>query len=87
MTDGSGNDAGFGTGAGRPAAVARAAREFTQLLGTFPAEALTSGECAALQALLEDLMRLRAATRGPLSHGLSSRRACPRAGAAPPRGQ
>ena len=59
MTEGSVNDAGSEMQAGQPAALARAARELTDLVRTLPADALTAEEREALRALLDELVRLR----------------------------
>ena len=59
MTEGSVNDAGSGTPAGRPSALARAARELTERVRTLQTDSLTAEERAALRAVLDELVQLR----------------------------
>ena len=59
MTDGSVNDAGSETPAGRPSTLARAARELTELVRTLQTDSLTAEERAALRAVLDELVQLR----------------------------
>ena len=59
MTEGSVNDAGSETPAGRPPTLARAACELTELVRTLQFDDLSAEERDALRALLDELARLR----------------------------